>query len=142
MKDHLNLAIRVNIAVILAMEIMAALVLPILIAIILGTNIASSSPDAAIWLGITANAVIVFLAAFWVFKMTYENMLKTGKKVDLINSLVYSIILFVIVNVALSFILNRGHYIVIIVAAVVALIAFYLAGKKVDKKQPEKPSEG
>ena len=137
MKNYLNLAIRVNIAILLAVEIVAALVLPIVITLILTTNIGSSGPNAGLWIGHITNAVIIFLAGFWVFKMTYGNMRKMGKEITIINSVIYSAVLFVLVNGALAFFIERGGVLGVVIGTVVAFIAFYLAGNSAEKKNQQ-----
>lgn len=140
MKDYINLAIRVNIAIILAVQIVAALVIPFVVVTLSSTGIGSENENTGIWIGILTSALIVFLAAKWVFKLTYGNMKKAGKKITLNNSIMYSTILFVIANIGISFLQETQNYVSIAFSTVIALIAFYLAGKKVDSKQEKSTS--
>lgn len=134
MKDYITLTLSVNVAVILAKEIIAAIVLPIFIGILLSTNFVGDNPNAAIWSGYLVGALIVFLSSYWVFKLTYGNMRKMAKPVTLKNSVLYSVILFAIVNVLLSYSADNSGYVAAAIATAAACLGFYLAGSSVDKK--------
>lgn len=135
MKDYINIAIRVNIALILAVEIVAAFVLPILLGILLSTNVATSASYAPILIGLFTNGIIIFIASFWVFKATYGNMLNQGKQITLLNAVLYSAIIFLIYDAFQSFYRTKGGVLFFIVNAIVALVSFYLSGKSAEKKR-------
>lgn len=137
MKDYINLIIRVNIAIFLASEVVAALVIPfiliLIIPLLIANQIEPTQENTLLFAHITT-ALIIFIAGFWVFKATYLNMKRNNKPIQFLNSVLYSIILYLVIRVILSLFFNQGDIIGIVILTISAFIAFYLAGRSAEKK--------
>lgn len=131
MKTYLNLAVRVNIALILATKLIGAFVLLAVSRALLYFELAESE-IIIWWSGLLALMVIIFIAGYWVFKLTYENTIKK-EKITLGKAIIYSSILFFIINVLFIFFAEETDLIYTGVGILFVSLPFYLAGKSVEK---------
>jgi cytochrome bd-type quinol oxidase subunit 2 len=142
-KDYVKLSISVNVAIILASQLVAVPVVAILLATFVPLTSSSKSLEntlsMALWANIIASAVILLLATIWVFKMTYQNTKKTGRNVALMNSMAYVTVLYVIANGIYIYTKSPKQDIVMVIIslgiqAIVVAAGCFLGGKIAEKK--------
>lgn len=131
MKTYLNLAIRVNIALFLASKLVGAFIVLIVSAFLSSFGLVDSG-ILIWWTGLAALIIILFIAGYWVFKLTYRNM-KEAKKITLEKAIIYSVALNFIINFVYIMFLEEKDFVYLGVGAVFLVVPFYLAGKSVEK---------
>lgn len=138
MKNYLNLAIRVNIAVLLITILLSAIIMPAIITGLLVTGTIDSNPalppkTIQIVIETVALAVIIFGAAYWSFKSTYSSM-KKSREIVLSSAILYSLFLKIAVDIIYALIAKELNLVNLAIAECTALLAFYLGGKSEELK--------
>lgn len=148
MKDYIVFAIRINVALLLATILISAFVIPLIISALLVTGVIDSSlsvdPSKVDLIttitGIVSFVVVIFGAAYWVFKRTFGNT-KKSKAVTLGKCILYSLIMKIIIDIAYLFFTNEINIIDYCASQIATLSAFYLAGRSVEKSLGTKQSQ-
>jgi hypothetical protein len=150
-KKYGGFAISVNIAIVLANELVGGVVVivlyPVMISI-LGPMIESGTLLDALMLsfiaGIIASIIIVFLSTLWMFKMTFFNSKKSGRGIELQPAMFTTTGLFLIFNLVYKIATIKDVDISTLVIGIVVLSLFvllgcYLGGRMAIKKFAKLP---
>ena len=140
MKKYFFFALRVNIAVFLAI-ILVAQVLPIVIVpivLMLPKNLLMENLPTAELIASVIGLITGYLIQYFVYKSTYLNSKRVDKALELNQCVLYSVGLSFLVYVILFLITSKGIDPVAIGTNLAGLlfsaIAYYLAGKNIEKK--------
>ena len=142
MNNHLKFAFYVNIVQIIIYVLITIILIPLISIVLTFSGLIdiealNASPEQ--YVSLIQNVYLVvflitlFIASYFIFKILYKKFKKT-KNLFLNKAILYSMILYIIINLMFVIPSEEKDYISFIMGILITLAAFYLAGKSVEKK--------